>query len=79
MNFKDSKSVYDYVQKRRRGYYFRRNNHGKHRQKVLQAVQTRSVAALSENPIDIKGHDKIFTSTWMSMLQIPFPYMDRLF
>ena len=72
LSFKDSESVYDYVQKRRRGYYFRRNNHDKYRQKILQAVQTRCVAALSENPIDIKGHDKIFTSTWMSMLQISF-------
>ena len=66
-NFKDSVSVYDYVQKRRTGYYFRRNKHSKDRQKILQAVQARCVATLSENPIDIKGHDKIFTSNWISM------------
>ncbi|KAI7856062.1 WD40-repeat-containing domain protein [Circinella umbellata] len=65
-NFKDSVSVYDYVQKRRTGYYFRRNKYSKYRQKILQAVQARCVATLSENPIDIKGHDKIFTSTWIN-------------
>ncbi|KAI9274488.1 WD40-repeat-containing domain protein [Phascolomyces articulosus] len=61
---KASQSVYDYIHKRRRGYYFRRSNQSQDRQKIIQALQKRSVATLSENPIDLKDHDKIFASTW---------------
>ncbi|KAI8148675.1 WD40-repeat-containing domain protein [Fennellomyces sp. T-0311] len=65
--FGGHKSVYDFLQRRRRGQPFRRVEE---QHKILQAIHTRSVATLTENPIDLKDHDKIFTSAWISTSKV---------
>ena len=63
--FGGHRSVYDFIQRRRRGQLYREEQLN-----ILQVVHTRSVATLTENPIRLKNHDKIFTSAWISMTML---------
>ncbi|KAI9497003.1 WD40-repeat-containing domain protein [Zychaea mexicana] len=72
-SFNESRYVYDYLQKRLRGiggHNRRNNNSQQERQRILQAVRSQSVAALTENPINLEDHDKIFASAWISSTRV---------